>query len=115
MAATLPVMRRLPHVCFAALILAAFAGAWWMRPTFAPIDPATFDSIEDSMTLDDLKAMLGEPLGVVEDDDGVLMPAVLGSDSRWIIERRALVADKFNAHGYPYEGRKEWVSERGGE
>lgn len=107
-------MRRLPYVCFAALILAAFAGAWWMRPTFAPIDPTTFHSIEDSMTLDELRAMLGEPFGVVENDEGVLVPAVLGSDSRWIIERRSLVADKINPHGYPHEGRKEWVGERWG-
>src|SRR5688572_22600476 len=57
------------YTCFAAiLVVAAVATGWWLQPVSVPITPEVFDQITDDMTLDDLRAWLGEPYGVRKND-----------------------------------------------
>ena len=72
---------RWSYACLTALILAAFTGAWWMRPASARIDPEAFDRLTNEMTLDDLRTMLGEPYGVQKNERGEDEATTLGKDA----------------------------------
>jgi hypothetical protein len=95
----------------AAIIVWIIITIFLTNPWAPAVSDEAFDRITDGMSIADVERILGDPLApIYHHEDSRPLPAVLGVNSSWIIERTLIVAKDWPN---PIE-RREWIGKKWG-